>query len=139
LVLVSGLEPPTKITKTLVEHLSAPASGQVFVRDSILKGFAVRVTANRVHSFVVEKRIDGRVKQLTLGRYPMLSAEQPRTEAHKVLGKVARGMSPIAEREHARLKGVTLKNAFEDWQKRPLAAITKALVACASRRASGKA
>jgi len=111
------LSPPAKITETLVEHLSASAAGQKFFRDPILKGFAVRVTANGVRSFIVEKRVDGKIKRITLGRYPTLSAEQARTEAHKVLGMVALGMNPIAEREHARLAGVTLAQAFKDFKR----------------------
>ncbi len=34
-----------KLTKTVVDHLDAPSTGQAFVRDDWLKGFAVRVTA----------------------------------------------------------------------------------------------
>lgn len=145
---------PAKITKTLVERLAPPASGQKFIRDAILRGFAVRVTASGVRAFVVEKRLDGRVKRITLGRYGELTVEQARKEALKVLGKIAIGLNPLAEREHARLAQVTLEQAFEDfkrtrkdlkartlydyerllkvafepWKKRPLAAITKDLV-----------
>jgi integrase len=140
-----------KLTKRAVAQIAPPASGQLLVRDAILKGFGLRITANGVRAFFVEKRIDGKVKRLTLGRFGELTSEQARKEAQKLLGKIALGMNPLAEREHARLKGVTLeqafedfraarkglkertlydyrrllKNAFEDWQKRPLVAITK--------------
>ena len=142
---------PAKITKTLVEQLAPPATGQWFVRDAILKGFGVRITANGVRAFIVEKRIDGKIKRLTLGRFGEITAEQARKEAQKLLGKIALGLNPLAKREHTRLQGVTLTEAFEafklarqglkartlydygrilqtafgPWEKRPLLAITK--------------
>jgi len=45
-----------KLTKTLVRQVLPPASGQVFVRDSIIRGFALRVTANGAKSSIVERR-----------------------------------------------------------------------------------
>ena len=80
--------PTQKITKSYVDKLSTPETGQAFVRDSELKGFAVRVTPSGAKSFILEKRIDGKVKRLTLGRYPELTAEQARKEAHKLLGRL---------------------------------------------------
>jgi integrase len=144
-----------KITKTFVDRLDVPEVGQTFLRDSELKGFAVRITAGGAKSFIVEKRIEGQVKRLTLGRFPELTVEQARKEAHKVLGKIATGGNPIADKQKAILHGKTLADAFgdflsarkalkprtlydyrrvmavafPDWQKKPLVAITKDMVA----------
>ena len=43
---------PQKITKSYVDRLSTPATGQAFVRDTELKGFAVRVTSSGAKSFI---------------------------------------------------------------------------------------
>jgi integrase len=144
-----------KITKTVVDRLASPDAGQTFLRDSELKGFAVRVTAGGAKSFIVEKRIEGQVKRLTLGRYPELTVEQARKEAHKLLGKIASGGNPIADKQRAILHGKTLMDAFgdflnarkslkprtlydyrrlmnvafPDWQKKPLVSVTKDMVA----------
>ncbi|MDD2770207.1 MAG: integrase arm-type DNA-binding domain-containing protein [Methylococcus sp.] len=144
-----------KITKTLVDRMQPPEAGQVFFRDAELKGFAVRITANGAKAFIVEKRIEGQVKRLTLGRYPELTVEQARKEAHKLLGKIASGANPIADKQKAALQATTLTDAFAaflnarkalkprtlydyqrvmtvafpDWQKKPIAAITKDMVA----------
>lgn len=106
-----------KLTKRVVDSASVPASGQLFLRDELLKGFALRVTVNGVRSFVFEKRIGGKVKRLTLGRYGELTVEQARREATKLAGQVAMGMNPIAAREHERLATTRLKDAFEDFKK----------------------
>ncbi|GKS70002.1 phage integrase family protein [Nitrosomonas sp. PY1] len=108
---------PQKITKSYVNKLSTPETGQAFVRDSELKGFAVRVTSAGAKSFILEKRIDGKVKRLTLGRYPELTVEQARKKAHKLLGHIAIGRNPVAERKQESLQGTTLKQAFDDFVK----------------------
>ncbi len=61
---------PHKITKSYVDRLDAPAIGQAFVRDAELKGFAVRVTVTGAKSFILEKRIGGKVKRLTIAPIP---------------------------------------------------------------------
>jgi len=84
-----------RITKSVVDRLTAPAAGQSFARDSELKGFAVRITISGAKSFILEKRIDDKVKRLTLGRYPELTVEQARKEAHKLLGHIAIEVAPF--------------------------------------------
>lgn len=140
-----------KLTKSVVDKLTPPERGQRFVRDSQLKGFAARITASGIISFIVERRINGRVRRLTLGRYGELTCEQARREAQKVLGQIALGVDPQVEKRRARIRGTTLaecyqdflkarKNlkertlydygrlmevAFKDWQGRPLTEITR--------------
>jgi len=106
---------PVRITKSVVDRLSAPAAGQAFARDTELKGFAVRITTSGARSFILEKRIDGKVKRLTLGRYPELTVEQARKEAHKFLGHIATGRNPSAEKKQKTLQGTTLQQAFDDF------------------------
>ena len=108
---------PQKITKSYVDKLSTPETGQAFIRDTELKGFAVRVTSSGAKSFILEKRIDGKVKRLTLGRYPELTVEQARKEAHKLLGHIATGRNPVAEKKQEALQSTTLKQAFDDFVK----------------------
>ncbi|MEW8454443.1 MAG: tyrosine-type recombinase/integrase [Candidatus Thiodiazotropha sp.] len=106
-----------KLTKTTVEQAPIPTAGQVFYRDDQLKGFALRVTARGVKSFVVEKRIQGRVKRKTLGRFGELTAEQARKEAQKFLGQVASGQDPISAQKDREAQSVTLGEVFERYLK----------------------
>lgn len=108
---------PKKITKSYVDKLSTPETGQAFIRDTELKGFAVRVTSSGAKSFLLEKRIDGKVKRLILGRYPELTVEQARKEAHKLLGYIATGRNRVTEKKQETLQGTTLKQAFDDFVK----------------------
>lgn len=106
------------LTKAALDKLKAPADkAQIFYRDDKLKGFALRITANGIKSFVVEKLIQGKVKRITLGRYGALTVEQARKEAQKFLGKIASGIDPIAEKQSAKSKIITLNEVFEDYLK----------------------
>ena len=87
----------------------------MFLRDTELKGFAVRITAGGIKSFIVEKRIGGRMKRYTLAKYPELTVEQARKEAQTHLGRIARGENPSLDRQHAKLGLVTLQQAFDDY------------------------
>lgn len=105
----------TKITKRCVDIAIFPVTGQTFIRDAELKGFALRITPGS-KSFIIEKRVDGKVRRVTLGRYPELTAEQARKEAHKLLGQIAIGGNPIAEKQLEVLEGTTLAQAFQDFK-----------------------
>ncbi|MHB8623494.1 MAG: integrase arm-type DNA-binding domain-containing protein [Sulfuricaulis sp.] len=144
-----------KLTKLVVDKTPLPSTGQIILRDTELKGFGLRVTAGGAKSFILEKRIKGRVRRLTLGRYPGITAEQARKEVQKLLGNIITGHDPVAERAQARIQGITLAQAFDDflktranlkertkydyrrlmkvafpnWAKKPLTSITKDLVA----------
>lgn len=52
-----GPDQTVRLTKKLVESLAPPVGGQAFHRDADLPGFALRITANGVKAFVVEKRV----------------------------------------------------------------------------------
>ena len=149
-----------QITKSFLDQISAPPtkhngiSNQAFYRDSTITGFGVRVTSGGVKSFIVEKRIQGKVRRVTLGKYGELSVDQAREEAMRFLGENATGKTPVATIKHQRDSKVTLLETFEDyiqtrkdlkpstihdyrrsingsfvhWQSKPLAEITKDMV-----------
>ncbi|MFK5950220.1 MAG: tyrosine-type recombinase/integrase [Methylococcales bacterium] len=110
-----------RITKRFVDSIEIPkpnkngTTKQDFYRDSVMMGFGLRVTSGGAKSFIIEKRINGKVKRITLGRYGNLTVEQARGEAMKLLGHVATGGDPIGEKETARVKAITLQQAFDDY------------------------
>ena len=106
-----------KITKSYVDKLGLPSIGQTFYRDSVLKGFAVRVTAGGSKAFILEKRINRKLKRITLGRYPEITVEMARKEAHKYLGEIATGIDPIAKRQQAQAEQKTLWQVWQDYRR----------------------
>lgn len=105
-----------KFTKSLMDRAEAPqGKDQIFYRDGELKGFALRVTSGGSKSFVVETLINNKVRRMTLGKYGKLTVEQARNEAKKILGKIATGIDPIAERKERLARGVSLRETFDDY------------------------
>ena len=87
-----------KITNRSVGKLVPPERGYIIGWDRSLKGFGCRVTAAGVRSFILNYRINGAEKRLTLGRYGALSADQARELAAAWLAGVSKGVDPARER-----------------------------------------
>lgn len=111
-----------KLTKTFVDNVEIPlpngnARVQKIYRDTKLNGFGLRVTSSGSKSFVVEQKLNGRTKRVTIAKYGHLTTEQARKEAQRILGDMAVGKDPNAERKVALAMKVTLSEAFEDYLK----------------------
>jgi len=114
-----------KLTKSFIDKITPPKQEtgseypqkypQTFYRDSALPGFALRMSGGGSKSFIVETRINGKVKRITLGRYGPLTCEQARKEAQKVLGHIAGGGDPITEKREKIAQAVTLQDAFQSY------------------------
>jgi len=114
---VSRQKNVVKLTKTFVDK-STPddKKDQTFYRDELLKGFALRITSSGTKSFVIEKAIGNKVKRITIGKYsPILTVEIARKKAQILLGKIADGKDPIAEKQSVRMHQTTLMNVLEDY------------------------
>ncbi|MCW5821839.1 MAG: tyrosine-type recombinase/integrase [Cyanobacteria bacterium TGS_CYA1] len=129
-----------KINKSTVASLPQPASGQVFYRDTELTGFAVRVTAGS-KSFIVENWCSEKRKaiRITLGKFPVLSAETARKMAHEKLSLIIQGQDPNEQKknkiEKAKKDQITLLQAWKDYEsKRELRETTVEIYAGALRR-----
>lgn len=115
---MAGDQTSLKLTKSIVDKVE-PIAGkdQSFYRDETLKGFALRITANGVKSFILETRINGRVKRITLGKYGNITVEEARKQAKTLLGSVAKGDDLIAEKKTQKVNAMTLKQVLNDYFK----------------------
>lgn len=141
-----------KLTKSFISTLKPPKRGQVFYRDSILMGFALRVTPGS-RSYVVESRVNGVNRRITLGNESHLTPIVARKKAQMILSNMAMGVDPIIEKAKNRVRGATLREVLEhylsvrhlktnsirsyramiprcigDWLDLPVTAITKEMV-----------
>lgn len=110
-----------RINKSTVESLPIPEKQQIGrtaqkkYYDDNLKGFGVRVTSGGTKAFFVEKLINRKLSRITLGHYPELTPEMARNKALQLLGQIAMGIDPIAEKKANAVKEVTLNNVFADY------------------------
>lgn len=98
---------PVKLTKTAVEGVPLPSTGQrSVVWDLEVKGFGVRVTSAGVRTYVLRYRMGGRASQLrtfTIGQHGSpWTADQARRRALELLAQVRTGTDPAEQRTAAR-------------------------------------
>ena len=108
------------LTKRSVESL-APSAEPWIAWDDRVTGFGVRVQPSGTKSFLINYRADGGGRyspnrRLVIGRFGRMTAAEARTRAQALLGRVAAGEDPAAQRAEAR--GLpTLGEAFDDYMK----------------------
>src|SRR5215813_13974840 len=85
-----------KITQKLIDGLE-PETNDYIQYDSDVRGFGVRVTPNRVKSFILNYRINRRVRRVTIGRCDEWSVTGARKEAETLRGKINDGFDPLQE------------------------------------------
>jgi hypothetical protein len=111
-----------KLTTKTIDALP-PAKGKRYeVRDTVLPGLHVRVSATGGKVWYLATRVDGRMRRIKLGPYPVLSLSDARQRAQGILrdialGKYAESVSPTRlDRRIARellLSGIV--PAGRDW------------------------
>jgi len=106
-----------KITKRLVEDLTAEAGRELWVWDSELPGFGVRVKATGVKAYVIQYRnLHRQSRKLTLGRHGVLAPEEARRLARQTLAAIERGEDPVKDRQAHRdaITVAELAERFDD-------------------------
>ena len=152
-----------KLTKEKVENAKLPTKGQAFLWDSEIRGFGVRLTPT-ARTYVVQARIRGIQRRVTLGRHGVLTVQEARKEAIKELAKMLKGKDPVLEKKRAVAQSVTLgevveaylkdrrslkdsskadilkhlNNAFSDWADKPISSINRDMVLVRFRELSDK-
>lgn len=136
-----------KITSKIVNSVR-PSSSDYFIRDSELKGFAVRVFPSGTIKYLAEVWYDGKSHRKTLGSHPILELKDARKQALDFIRDVQSGAHEKSQKAKItlndlfkdytkgdRLKPSTLKNHtqvlqfyLKDWLDVPVASITKEMV-----------
>lgn len=104
--------PSLRLTRRAVDEVPYPASGQVFYRDTMLSGFGLRVGANS-KVFFVEGQVNRRTRRVTIGRADVFAPEIARKKALVILGEMAEGRDPNAEKRKEKRERVTVEMAFD--------------------------
>ncbi len=114
----------SKITKRTVDAAQCPTTGQIFIWDSELPGFGLRITPTR-KTYIVQNRVAGKTVRITIGLHGPLTPDQARREAVKLLGDMAKGVNRNQAERETKLRSVTLAEAFNAYVgSRPLSANT---------------
>ena len=65
-----------------------PAAKEYTLWDNLLAHFGMRVQPSGVRSYIIQTRVNGRMRKITLGRFPELSLDAARREGAAVLARL---------------------------------------------------
>jgi integrase len=103
-----------KLNKRTVDSIALPGKGQTFVWDDELKGFGIRL--NPVgKTYVVQKRVSGTLRRVSIGPHGVLTVEQARKKAAEELVKMLNGIDPAEEKARKMAYAKTLQELAEDY------------------------
>jgi len=101
-----------KLSDQALREASPPAQGNRIIYDDRLPGFGLRITAKGVRSFILNYRIKGRERRITIGQYPTWTVLAARKQAEQLRRKIDLGVDPLDERIAER-SAPTVRDLFD--------------------------
>ena len=115
------MEKPFSFTEAKIRALKPPAGDnrntRAWYRDARVKDLHLAVFASGAKSYYLYKWTDGKPVRTKLGTTTELSVDDARKKAQKLLGQVADGRNPHAEKQ-AKLHGQTLAALWDEYLER---------------------
>ena len=114
----------TKLTEREIDRLACPPGKRdCMVFDTEQRGLAVRVVASGSKSYLAQYVTAGRKRRVPLGSVEAISLAAARIAARTVMGEVAKGTDPAAQRKaaaetvkvEALRERMTLTRLLDDW------------------------
>ena len=84
-----------RLTKRVLDALKPRASAYT-IWDAGLRGFGVKIHASGSQAFVARYNVEGRRREVTLGRFGPLTVDEGRELARRALGEASKGNDPLA-------------------------------------------
>ena len=100
------------LTQTVIRD-ARPGPKPAIIWDRHVKGLGLRVTPGGAKSFVLNYRVDGRERRMTLARAGELTLKQARARAQELLLAVRGGRADPLETRRQRREAPTVADAFE--------------------------
>lgn len=104
--------PSLRLTRRAIDEIPFAQKGQVLYRDTMLPGFGLRVGAQS-KVFFAEGQVNRRTRRVTIGRADVFAPEVARKKALTILGDMADGHDPNAEKRQEAAEQVTLELALK--------------------------
>jgi hypothetical protein len=98
---------PQRLSHALINSLPLPTHSSRTTYDDSVKGFGIRVTVAGTKSFVLSwRKPDGKLRRLTIGRFPVWTVAAAREEAKRLKCAIYMGGDPIADPYKLSLKNL---------------------------------
>jgi integrase len=114
---------PDRFTETALARLRA-SQRRYTVFDPSLPAFGLRVEPSGRRTFQLSYRVGGRLRMATLGRLGVVTLDQARRDARRMLGQAAAGIDPLAAKDAAK-GALSVRAAATRWLAEHVAARRK--------------
>lgn len=108
------------LTDAKIKGLRAPETGRIEVADKVVSGLRLRVGPSGAKTFIVRKRIGGRIANVTVGRFHdrRFTLTDARKKARTLLNDIEAGGDPRGDTRSAPgAAGGTIRALFADYRK----------------------
>ena len=92
------------LNKSTIDTLPTPPTGYAIHWDEKMAGFWLRVTSTDAKAFILQRRINGKDKRISLGRYGDLTQEPPQTQSVTVFANPPRVRLKVMHTDSAMLE-----------------------------------
>lgn len=148
-------------TQARIRDLPTPDKGRIDYSDTDTNKLVCRVSHTGNKSFLVTKRVGGKLKNVTIGKFPDVNVTDARNRAREILTSLTSGIDPTEEKrkqrinktplgevleqciEKSELKASTAKDyryklalGFPDWLDKPVNSITSSMVLARHKKIS---
>tara|TARA_R110002124_G_scaffold282148_1_gene457067 strand:+ start:634 stop:1833 length:1200 start_codon:yes stop_codon:yes gene_type:complete len=80
-----------KLTTKFIEGQKPDPSKRLDFRDELMPGLVLRISTSGTKTFCLHKRINGKMRRLTVGRFPIMSLADARERVRQVLYEIETG------------------------------------------------
>jgi len=108
------------LTDAKIKGLKAPERGQAEYADKVVSGLRIRIGASGTRTFIIRKRIGGRIANVTVGRFhdQRFTLTDARKKARTLLNDIEGGGDPRGETRKKTGAGAgTIRALFDDYKK----------------------
>jgi integrase len=102
-------------TQARIRDLPAPEKGRLDYSDTQTNKLVCRVSHTGNKSFLVTKRVDGKLKNVTIGKFPTVPVGEARKKALVIITALNSGIDPIAVKRKQKIEKTDLVDVLEQY------------------------
>ena len=91
-----------RLNEQVIRALETPEKAHRIWYDNEIPGFGVRVTRAGTRAFILNYRVEGRERRMTIGTWPSWTATAARNRAKELRREIDQGIDPLGSKERQR-------------------------------------
>ncbi len=104
--------------KDILSNLNPPSKGRTYYHDTQTGILSAYLTSKGTFTFYTRKRVSGKDVRIIIGEFPAITIVQARKKAQELIGLVASGKDPYAEKQKEKAQNKTFEELFIEYMER---------------------